>query len=254
MIQQIKKFLKYTSIDVAVYALIIAFFMNFDIIVNNYDIYSIFCNCDYLQTWVYALVYSVVMCNFSYIMDRLLDKPDINIVTYGVMACLILLDFVIYFTVLTPYMTYITHLITLGIVITTFFYEKFKKRYGVLKGLYVGVTAVFNIVVVPMLIMGLDRNIGSIFQQPSLIKSAILMLNCFVGSTMRDIPDIVEDKEKGILTVPSILGKTNTVLILYGVLGACLILSVLLTTKLQIMFWIVHILLTCALLWLNIVH
>ena len=91
---------------------------------------------------------------------------------------------------------------------STLFYRDFKKNFGELKAIYIGIFWTLGSVILPCV---LHDNNYEILNHPSIyIPSSLLM---FGSSNMLDIKDIDEDREEGINTLAVKLGKDKSELL-----------------------------------------
>tara|TARA_X000000368_G_scaffold331199_1_gene268345 strand:+ start:6168 stop:6917 length:750 start_codon:yes stop_codon:yes gene_type:complete len=162
---------------------------------------------------------------FTYGSDRLFDAIDYNsMVNKSIVYSIDKINYYDYlistinyniFLIISSYI-YIFYILNhnqetyplLYVLTSTLFYRDFKKNFGELKPLYIGIYWTFGCVILPCVLY--DNNYD-ILLHPSIYIPSILLM--FSTSNMLDIKDIDEDRKNGINTLAVKFGKFNSELI-----------------------------------------
>lgn len=212
-----KNTLKSTSLDVIIYSGLLNFLFNCEFITS----YPLF---------FYNLFYTCLISSVCYLYDRIHSFNQKIMITTIIIESILILLLIIY---VLPNHHYVGSL-TFIIILMTLCYDIFKKYLGLFKGLYIGLCSGMAIVIVPSLILNVNFDIYC------LLKILIIMLNSWVGSTIRDMPDTEDDKKNNILTIPIYFGNRYTKYILLEMVIQSTLLSTFLIQSYQRYFWILH--------------
>lgn len=144
---------------------------------NNTDIFSIE-KINYYENVLYNYNYNIIYIIASYIYILYILLPNIN--SYPLLIALT----------------------------STLDYRNFKKKYGNLKPIYIGVFWTLGCVVLPCVLISHDY---SIFNNPTIYLPSFFSM--FASSNLLDIKDIDEDKNENINTIPVLYGENNAIIL-----------------------------------------
>lgn len=96
---------------------------------------------------------------------------------------------------------------------STLDYRNFKKKFGNLKALYIGLFWTLGCVILPCVLISDNY---SIFNEPTIYLPSFFLM--FASSNLLDIKDINEDKNENINTIPVLYGINNAIIISHSAL------------------------------------
>jgi hypothetical protein len=149
---------------------------------NNTDIFSIE-KINYYENVLYNYNYNIIYIISSYIYILYILLPHIN--TYPLLIALT----------------------------STLDYRNFKKKFGNLKSIYIGIFWTLGCVILPCILISDDY---SILTEPNIYLPSLFSM--FASSNLLDIKDIDEDKNENINTIPVLYGENNAIIISHSAL------------------------------------
>lgn len=142
---------------------------------NNTNIFSIE-KINYYENVLYNYNYNIFFIIISYIYILYILLPHIN--TYPLLLALT----------------------------STLDYRNFKKKFGNLKPIYIGIFWTLGSVILPSILISDDY---SILTEPTIYLPSFFSM--FASSNLLDIKDIEEDKNENISTIPVLYGENNAI-------------------------------------------
>lgn len=221
-LNMMNKLIKYTAINVSLYSVIMT------CLLSN--------TCDYA-----ILLYPALLSNFTYVYDRFYENND-TIIRY-IMKFLLFFDVLLYGICIVTNVPISVNMISLCILFMTYMYSNFKKKYGIFKGLYIGFNAILCVILAPNILLG-----STSITIDLILKSFLLGINCLLGSTLRDLPDIQNDVDNNIITIANFIGVKYTKYFLYFLLFLMQLLC-LFTQNTYITFWLIHNFVAMFMIW-----
>ena len=155
---------------------------NNSIFKNNTDIFNIE-KINYYENVLYNYNYNIIFIITSYIYILYVLLPHLN--SYPLLFALT----------------------------STLDYKNFKKKFGNLKALYIGLFWTLGCVILPCVLISDNY---SIFNEPTIYLPSFFLM--FASSNLLDIKDIDEDKNENINTIPVLYGINNTIIISHSAL------------------------------------
>ncbi len=163
-----------------------------------------------------ALEYQKVSNNSDYIFNYNIEKInyyDYVLDNYVYNIIFILSSYIYILYMLLPHINSYPFLFALT---STLNYRNFKKNYGQLKALYIGVFWTFGTVILPCILISNDY---SILNDPAIYLSSFLSM--FASSNLLDIKDKDEDANENINTLPVLFGENTAIAFSHiGLIGA----------------------------------
>lgn len=163
-----------------------------------------------------ALEYQKVSNNSDYIFNYNIEK--INYYDYVLDNSVYNIIFILssYIYILYMLLPHINSYPFLFALTSTLNYRNFKKNYGQLKALYIGVFWTFGTVILPCILISNDY---SILNDPAIYLSSFLSM--FASSNLLDIKDKDEDANENINTLPVLFGENTAIAFSHiGLIGA----------------------------------
>jgi 4-hydroxybenzoate polyprenyltransferase len=96
---------------------------------------------------------------------------------------------------------------------STLDYRNFKKKFGNLKPIYIGIFWTLGCVILPSILISDDY---LILTEPTIYLPSFFSM--FASSNLLDIKDIDEDKNENINTIPVLYGENNAIIISHSAL------------------------------------